>query len=126
VTRVADTSFLVAFFDADDARHDKARKALAAARPAVVNCEVLVELLGVLKVKAGRPASLAALHALLRFPNVEWDEHGDVVGAYERMRSHSGLSFVDAAVVQCALRRKAELLSYDAGQVKGLQRLRQA
>jgi predicted nucleic acid-binding protein len=122
MSHVADTSFLVAFFDADDARHQASRKALAAARPVVIPVEVLVELLGVLKVKAGRPASLAALDSLLRIPTVEWDERGDVVGAYERMRSEAKLSFVDAAAIQCALRRGARLLSYDEPQVKAFER----
>ncbi len=117
MTKVADTSALVSFFDADDARHAASRKAVAAARPLVIGCEVLVETLGVLKVKANRQTSLAALEALMRMTNVEWDEHADVVGAYELMRAENALSFVDAAAIRCALRRRADLLSYDSRQM---------
>ena len=121
---VADTSFLIAFFDGDDARHAAARKVMAAAQPVVIGCETLVEMLGVLKVKADRRTALAALKSLLRMPNVEWDEHGDVLGAYEMMEAEATLSYVDAAVVQCSLRRKADLLSYDEAQIKAHQRHR--
>lgn len=120
---VLDTSFIVAFFDEQDARHASARKAMAAARPAILGPEALVETLGVIKVKAGRIAAGAALEALVRLPNLQWDERSDILGSWRLQRQNPALSFVDAAVVACALRHRVGLLTYDHGQARVAKRL---
>lgn len=116
MTQVADTSLLVALFDATDARHADARAALGSAAPAIVPTEILVETLGVLKVKAGRPAAVAALDGLVRLPNVTWSERCDFQGALRLYRRFPSLSFPDAIVVQECIARGADPLTYDDAQ----------
>ena len=124
MTHVADTSLLVASFDRADPRHAEARKLLEAASTLVIPTEILVELQGVLKAKAGRAAADAALLDLMRLQNVLWAECCDFRQTYDIYSSEKALSFPDAIVVQQALARKMDLLSFDDDQAKVVKRLR--
>lgn len=124
MTHIADTSLLVASFDQADPRHAEARKRMDAAATLVVPTEILVELQGVLKAKAGRAAAVAALEDLMRLQNVLWAECCDFRQAHEIYRAEKPLSFPDAIVVQQALARKMDLLSFDDDQTKALKRRR--
>lgn len=124
MTHVADTSLLVASFDRRDPRHEEARKRMGEAATLVVPTEILVEVQGVLKAKAGRAAADAALEDLMRLQNVLWAECCDFQQAAEIYRAEKPLSFPDAVVVQQAIRRKMELLSFDDNQAKALKRRR--
>lgn len=116
MTHVADTSLLVALFDASDPRHDEARMSLASATPAIVPTEILVETLGVVKVKAGRRAATSVLDGLVRLPNVTWSECCDLQGSLRIYRRFPSLSFPDAVVVQECVVRGADILTFDEGQ----------
>lgn len=113
---LVDTSFLVAVFDSSDPRQAKAREDLAAAAPAVIPSEILVETLGVLKVKVGRSAASEALEKLVRLPNVTWSECCDFQATLAIYRRFSTLSFPDAIVVQERQARGAQLLTFDENQ----------
>lgn len=113
---VADTSFIIAVFDSSDARHQKARQALDQAAQVIIPTEILVETLGVLKMKASRRAATEALEALLRLPNVTWSECCDFQGSITIYRDRPALSFPDSVVVRECLARRARLLSYDEDQ----------
>lgn len=116
--RIADTSFLVAFFDADDRRHQGARAAFAETNPVVIGVEVLVETLGVLKAKAGREAADGALEDLMKLASVEWATEADVAAAYKIYRDERSLSFVDATVIQNCVARGVQPLTFDQRQAK--------
>lgn len=116
MTHVADTSLLVALFDASDPRQTDARRALASAAPAIIPTEILVETLGVVKVKAGRRAALSVLDGLAGLPNVTWSECCDFQGSLRIYRRFPSLSFPDAVVVQECIARGADLLTFDEGQ----------
>ena len=124
MTHVADTSLLVASFDQRDPRRAEARKRMDAAATLVVPTEILVELQGVLKAKAGRGAADAALEDLMRLQNVLWAECCDFRQTREIYRTEKALSFPDAVVVQQALARKMDLLTFDDDQEKALKRRR--
>lgn len=119
---VADTSFLVAFFDRDDPRHGQTRQAFAETMRVLIYTEVLVETLGVIKAKAGRSAAQAALEDLVRLANVEWVQESDVPATYRTYREEKALSFVDAAVVHHCLRLGLEPLTYDDAQLRAVKR----
>lgn len=120
--KVADTSFLVAFFDEDDARSEEAAARLATTQPVVVSPEVLVETLGVLKAKGGRSVAAGALDDLMRLENLEWSTECNPVGAHAIYRAEPALSYVDAAVVELSVRLGADLLTYDLAQQRAAKR----
>lgn len=113
---VADTSFLIAVFDSSDPRQAKAREELETASPVVIPTEILVETLGVLKVKASRRAATLALERLLRLPNVAWSECCDFQGTFAIYRSNPALSFPDAVVVRECITRRVPPLTFDQRQ----------
>lgn len=113
---VVDTSFLIALFDSGDPRRSEAREDLEKAAPAVIPTEILVETLGVLKVKVGRRAATEALENLLRLPNVTWSECCDFQGTLAIYRSHTALSFPDAVVVRECIARGVPPLTFDERQ----------
>jgi predicted nucleic acid-binding protein len=120
---VADTSFLIVLFDEDDHRHAQARKDLATG-PVLVCTEILVETLGVLKVKAGRAVADAALDGLWGTENIRWEETCDLLRALGIYRSHPRLSLPDAIAIELALRHDAELLTADGRQAAVWRKLR--
>ena len=124
MTHVADTSMLVAVFDASDPRREDARAWVASAARAVVPTEILVETLGVIKVKAGRKAAVAALDGLVRLPNVTWSECCDFQAALKHYRRFPSLSLPDAIVVHECIARGAEPLTFDEAQRRAIAKAR--
>lgn len=124
MSHVADTSFLVAVFDRADARHAKSRQELAKANPVLIPTEILVEMLGVIKAKAGRSAADDAVEDLVRLPNVLWGETCDFAESYRIYQQESPLSFPDAIFVQQCLSRDLAPLSFDEDQLKVIERRR--
>lgn len=114
--KVVDTSVLVAFFDGQDPRSDAVRQAFRGAGPVLVAPETLVELLGVVKSKAGREASRQALDDLMRMRSIAWAREADPPQAYRLQQAHPGISFMDAAAICCALHRGASLWTFDERQ----------
>lgn len=113
---VADTSFLIAIFDSSDPRQASARQTFENARSVVIPTEILVETLGVLKVKASRRAASDALEKLLRLSKVTWSECCDFQGALTLYRNNAALSFPDAIVVRECTARRAQILTFDERQ----------
>lgn len=124
MTHVADTSLLVALFDATDPRQGDARRSLASATPVIIPTEIIVETLGVVKVKAGRRAALSVLDGLVRLPNVTWSECCDFQGSLRIYRRFPSLSFPDAVAVQECIARGAGLLTFDEGQRRAFAKAR--
>ncbi|MHB8633783.1 MAG: PIN domain-containing protein [Thermoplasmatota archaeon] len=120
--KIADTSFLVAMFDADDHRNAEAAAAFAKTNPVLIGPEVLVETLGVIKAKVGRNPSSQVLEDLMALPNVEWTSGADVPDTYRIYREEKSLSYVDAAVVHHAVARRMGALTYDSAQTRALER----
>lgn len=120
---VADTSFLVAFFDNRDSRYAEARRLFQDADHVVISTEVLIETLGVIKTKAGRKAADACLAALMAFESVGWEETCDVMTAYGIYKDHPSLSFTDAVVVQHCQRLRQDVLTFDGKQAKVVAKL---
>jgi predicted nucleic acid-binding protein len=120
---VADTSFLVAFFDRDDRHHHAARSAFAEADQVIILTEVLVEMLGVLKGKLDRRAADSALVDLMRIENVAWQETCDIMAAYRLRSERKTLSIVDAMVIHASVRSGTELLSFDERQKRIARRM---
>jgi predicted nucleic acid-binding protein len=118
---VVDTSVLVALFDRQDARCDEVRQRFRGNEPLLVAPESLVELLGVLKSKAGRAASDQALGDLMRIRTVTWIHESDPAGSYRFQQAHPGLSYMDAAAIGCALRRGVALWTFDGRQQKAFE-----
>lgn len=119
---IVDSSFLVAVFDQSDPRQVQARQELEKAAPAIIPTEILVETLGVLKVKVGRASASDALEKLLRLPNVTWSECCDFQGSLEVYRRFAALSFPDAIVVRECKSRDAPPLTFDDRQRDAVER----
>ena len=118
--KVADTSFLVAFFDADDSRHAAARDELAKADTVRVPTEILVETLAVIKHKADLAAARKAAAALMAIPQIQWQESCDLPAAYAIYREEKRLSLPDAIVVHSCLQAKAACLTFDERQAQAI------
>ena len=117
--RVADSSCLFALFKADDEHHAAARKEVERPGPLVIPSEVLVETLGLIGARLGRPAAKAAAAFLGSLPHVEFTHPTDLHEALLIQREHPELSVVDAAVVWHCRRLPARAATFD----KRLERL---
>lgn len=114
MTRVADSSFLIALFDRKDARQDAARRLLREPEPIVIPVEVLGETLGVVHRRVGFEAAKAVWRALINTDNVEILETADVEAVTEAFHGAKGkLSWVDAAVVVTCRMESATPLCFD-------------
>lgn len=113
---VADTSFLIAFFDLDDPRHSETKKWFANTDHVVVSTEILVETLGVLKSKIGRKAAESAVEILLGIENVGWEENCDLMASYRIYKRRKTGSLMDAMVIHLCNRLDTTPLTYDEKQ----------
>lgn len=114
MSRVADSSYLIALVDADDPRQGEARRLASNPSPLLVPPEVMGETLGVLHARAGYDRAQAM-----------WDKLGDLANLVHlnttRMEeiapifeaADGALSWTDAAVVAHCLREGAKPLCYD-------------
>lgn len=114
MSRVADTSFLLTLFDADDPRRETAKAWAAKADPIAVPPEVLGETLGVAHARQGYGAAREILAWLQQKPHIELLETTDV-GEIDRTftEGRGRLSWVDAAVVVRCLADEADPLCFD-------------
>lgn len=114
MTRVADTSFIITFFDRDDPRHEAARDLARDPEPIVVPPEVLGETLGVVHARHGYDLALGILDGLYGMPNLSLAGEAAPVAAGKVYREGEGpLSWVDAAVVARCRGDEAEPLAFD-------------
>lgn len=115
MTRVADTSVLYAFFDADDVHHDAAVSDLGDPEPIVVPTEVLAETIDLVVDRALHEVASAALEDLLALPHVSVMGERVHVSAVQDIYQDAGgaLSLTDAFVVQACRVLGARPLAYD-------------
>lgn len=119
---IADTSFIIAFFDRTDRRHDETRVAFEKADHVLISTEVLVETFGVVKARAGRGAAQTVLRDLMRLENVGWEEHCDIAAVFRICEEEPTLSFPDAVGIHNSLRTGQDLWTYDVRQRKVLEK----
>ncbi len=122
LARIADTSWLYAIFDADDAFHDEAIAALHIPQVTIVPLAIMNETLDLIKYRGGKEAALAARKSLESFPHFDLWYHVDGGEAAWVWEQESGLSIHDAHAVALARRTGFELLTFDkqqAGATKG-------
>ncbi|HEV8360311.1 MAG TPA: PIN domain-containing protein [Candidatus Thermoplasmatota archaeon] len=100
MSRVADTSFLIAAFDLDDKRRQEALRWLRDPEAIIIVPEVLGETLGVTHRRAGYASAIDLWQHLLSLPQVEILETTEVEAIADAFKRGRGkLSWVDAAVV---------------------------
>lgn len=115
---VADTSWLYALVDGEDAHHAKARKEAEEPSPLVVNPATLVEFLDLVRDKRGHAASQAALEGLIRFPSIRFSGPAKPAAMARVVSSHVTLTWQDAAAICTALDEGAGLRTFDKDQKK--------
>lgn len=121
MTRVADSSFVYAFFSEDDRHHAAAWRAVHDAEPIAVPSEILVESIDLIARRKGRAVALAALQDLLAVGHVRLAERAPFEGVRAAYEAGGGrLSLADAVVVQTCLVLGATALAYDQDILKAL------
>ncbi len=114
LSRVADSSFLIACFDERDPRRPRALGWLADPATIVVPPEVAGETLGVLHHRKGRAAALAVFDALSKLPHLRFaDDTSTMEISVLFSAKKSGLTWVDCAVVWRARKNKWVALAFD-------------
>lgn len=114
MSRVADSSFLIAVYDRDDARRELALERLAGPVPIDVPPEVLGETLGVVHARAGFDAASATFEELGALGHVRFPDATDPSAVAEVfLEAEGALSWVDAAVVWRCRLEDAEPLCFD-------------
>lgn len=113
--RIADSSFLLAFFDRNDDRRPQAKAFLEDPQPILVPQEVASETLSVIQRRFGHEDSVRFWGSLLALPNIQPVPCAPHDGTFARFRKAPGtMSFVDAAVVEHCVRRGARPLCFDS------------
>lgn len=112
-----DTSWLFALFDEDDVHHSKARKEAEQPGRLLVNPIVLVEMLDLVKARAGRKTSLEVHDALVRMSQVQLVE-APRGSTFVRVMEAGHDSWHDASAIATALDEGAGLRTFDAAQKK--------
>ena len=114
MTRVADTSFLMACFDERDGRRPQALSWLADSTPIVVPPEVASETFGIVHARRGFAAALAVLEDLSRLEHVRFADdtsHNEIAKLFRGVSTN--LTWVDWAVVWRARKHGWPVLCYD-------------
>ncbi len=118
----ADTSWLYAFFDADDAHHEAARREASIPGALLVNPIILAETLDMIRKRGGRDASLAA-HENLGRMGMRLMDAPKAAAMHRVVAQHEGVSWRDAAAICTALDEGAGLRTFDKGQAKAFKAL---
>lgn len=113
LTRIADSSFLIACFDTDDPRSDEAFRALQDPVAIFVPAEVLGETLGVVQRRKGTKAARLILSNLKQIAHLRLMTEVDHEGTAAVYEASTRLSWVDAAVVHWCRAKNAVPLAYD-------------
>lgn len=120
IARVADTSWLYALFDTDDAHHDAAQADVRLPLVTLVPTAILNETLDLVRYLGGGEAARRAFVTLQTLPHFDlWfpvDEQG-VVAAWQ---AHPELSLHDAHAVACSRATGFPLVSFDRRQVEAV------
>lgn len=114
MTRVADSSFLITLFDADDPRQETAREQAERPDPILVPPAVLGETLGVVQARHGYELALGIWDQLGGVPQLSLLERSIPEPTSRVFEDAEGaLSWVDAAVVAWCREEEAEPLAFD-------------
>jgi predicted nucleic acid-binding protein len=115
VTRVADSSFIIALFDESDERQQMAQGWASDPEPIVVPAEVMAETMVVVHRRKGVAAALDIWNQLILLPHVAFLETSETERAAKVFSSAKGkLSWVDAVVVARCREGDLKPLSFDA------------
>lgn len=127
MTRVADTSFLMALFDGNDPRRADALGWLADPEPIQLLPEVAAETVGVTHKRFGFDPARRLWKTIRAKPHVTLVPNRPADEIARRFTADGGrLSWVDAAVVSQALAEDAHVLCFDRGIDAHLQEARRA
>ena len=118
--RIADTSFLYAFFNRNDRHHEEAVKSMRDPEPIDIPHGILQEMLDLMRYRQNKDAARKAHDYLLGLPHVEvlTLEHGPALAGV--WQEHKKLSYADAQGVQAAMMSGGALLTFDKDQLKAL------
>lgn len=120
LTRVADTSFLYAAFDAADARHKEARDEIAKAQALNIPLCVMAEFLDLVTYRHDHRTARQVQLDLMKLATVALVPLRDERGVLSIWAAHPDLSMVDAVGIKACIEAQATLLSYDSKQTKAL------
>lgn len=123
MARIADTSFLLTLFDAQDPRRKAAKEWAAEADAIAIPPEVLGETLGVSHSRQGYAKAEEIFLWLAKMPHIELLDTTDVSRIAEIFRHAAGkLSWVDAAVVAWCRQLGGKPLCFDPDIEKAVRR----
>jgi predicted nucleic acid-binding protein len=126
LTRIADSSFLMAAFDRRDARRGKALEDLSSPETILVPIEVLGETLGVVQRRLGAQVARTLWSDLRTIKHVQFLTTSEIEATAALFVESQKLSWVDAAVVHWCITKDAEPLSFDPEIVRRVKERRRA
>lgn len=115
MTWVADTSWLYALFDADDAHHRRALAEAADPEPIEVPPLIAKELLDLARKRRGKPGALALLADLRRMPHLRMTDEARLDETLALWKAAS-ISLADANAIVWAKHRGGGLRTFDMRQ----------
>jgi predicted nucleic acid-binding protein len=114
LTRIADTSFLLAVYNHKDRFHEQAFAWLENPDSIAIPFEVLLETVGVAQRRYGFDIATHIEQSLRRLPHISFLPPLDTSTVRVRWHAAKGrLSWVDAAVVEACRRREGHALTFD-------------
>lgn len=122
--RIADTSFLCAAFDQEDALHRAALDEIAKPQALGVPLVVLAEFLDLVEYRHDRKTAIILHDNLQKLGTLTIAPIEDEPRVLSLWTTHPGISLADAAGIAACLETDAALLSYDVKQGKVLAKLR--
>jgi predicted nucleic acid-binding protein len=115
MTVVADTSWLYALFDADDAHHAKARSEAQDPTPIEVPPLIAKEFLDLARKRHGKSVALGLLADLRRMPHLRLIDDARLDTTFAVWKGKA-ISLADANAIAWAVHRGATLRTFDARQ----------
>lgn len=116
IARVADTSWLYAVFDEDDAHHDRAAGLVRTPEITLVPAAIMNETLDLVRYRVGKKAALAAEESLESFPHFDTWFKVDGREAARVWKANRHLSLHDAHAVALARSTGFRLETFDERQ----------
>jgi predicted nucleic acid-binding protein len=123
MTWVADTSWLFALIDPDDAHHEQARQEARQAAPVEIPDVILAETLDLIRWRFGKSEALEALEGFEKLPHFVIGERASLADVKQVWMNHKSLTFADACAVALALKRGFGLRSFDKRQLRAVRPL---
>lgn len=120
LARIADTSWLYAIFNHEDAFHQQSESELLEPRPTLVPSAIMNELLDLVKYRVSKQAATRTEEALRGFPHFDLWYPVDKQAALAVWKDHPALSLADAHAVACARATGFALATFDERQKAAL------